>query len=393
LAATGSQPAGTPISSASIAFWRRNLTHRKLRSALAVSGVGFAVLFMFIQLGFLATVESTARALTSRLSGELILISPRFMNLRLTHDIPRSRLFQAQAVPGVRDVVPLYVRYTRWRSAAGDGSCEMLALGVSLEGPSALTVVDPVRDEAVLRRPDAVLMDSLAQGKCGPTGEGALGDVNDRRRMSVGGHYTLGVGLQSDGSFVVGDGAFYELFGGHRLERPQMGIVFVAPESDPREVARGLRARLPPDTRVVTRDQLESEQVRFWVDETAVGNMFRLGTLVGFVVGIVILYQVLSTDIRNQQQQFATLKAMGYSDRQLYGLVLRQGWAYALLGYVPGAVCALAVYGIAHHTTLLPIFMTASRAAFVLLLTVVMCTAAAVLSLRRIADADPAELF
>jgi putative ABC transport system permease protein len=351
------------------------------------------VLFMFMQLGFLATVESTARAVTSQLTGELILLSPRFMNLRLTHDIPRSRLFQAKAVSGVRDVVPLYLRYTRWRSAVGDASCEMLALGVSLEGPSALRVVDPVRDEAVLRRPDAVLMDALAQRKCGPTGAGAQGDVNDRRRMSVGGHYTLGVGFQSEGSFVVGDGAFYELFGGHRLQRPQMGIVFVAPESDPREVARELRARLPPDTRVVTRDELESEQVRFWVDETAVGNMFRLGTLVGFVVGIVILYQVLATDIRNQQQQFATLKAMGYSDRRLYGLVLRQGWAYALLGYIPGAFCAVAVYAVAHQATLLPISMTWGRAVFVLLLTLAMCTAAALFSLRRIADADPAELF
>ncbi len=348
---------------------------------------------MFMQLGFLATVESTARVLTSQLTGELLLISPRFMNLRLTHDIPRARLFQAQSVPGVRDVVPLYVRHTRWRSAVGDGSCEMLAMGVSLEGPSSLALVNPVRDEAVLRRPDAVLMDSLAQGKCGPTGVDAQGDVNDRRRMSVGGHYTLGVGFQSDASFVVGDSAFYELFGGDRLHRPQMGVVFVDPRFDPKEVARALRARLPPDTRVATREEVEAEQVRFWVDETAVGNMFRLGTLVGFVVGIVILYQVLATDIRNQQQQFATLKAMGYGDRRLYGLVLRQGWAYALLGYVPGALCAMLVYAVANHATLLPIFMTWGRAVFVLLLTLLMCTAAAVFSLRRITDADPAELF
>jgi putative ABC transport system permease protein len=348
---------------------------------------------MFMQLGFLATVESTARVLTSQLTGELVLISPRFMNLRLTHDIPRERLFQARAVPGVREVVPLYVRYTRWRSAVGDGSCEMLAMGVSLEGPSALAMVDPVRDEPILRRPDAVFMDSLAQGKCGPTGMDAQGDVNERRRMSVGGHYTLGVGFQSDASFVVGDSAFYELFGGHRLHRPQMGVVFVDRGFDPRDVARALRSRLPPDTRVATREELEAEQVRFWVDETAIGNMFRLGTLVGFVVGIVILYQVLSTDIRNQQQQFATLKAMGYGDRRLYELVLRQGWAYALLGYVPGALVAMLVYAVAKHATLLPIFMTWGRAAFVLLLTLVMCTLAAVFSLRRITDADPAELF
>jgi len=358
-----------------------------------VSGIGFAVLFMFMQLGFLATVENTARVLTDRLAGDVLLLSPRLSDLRRMHGVPRARLVQAASVPGVESVVPLYVRFTVWRTTDRARRCEMLALGVSLEGPSPLTLPELAQQGTELRRPEALLVDVLTQPKCGPTGIGAESIVNDRRRMVVGGRYQLGVGFQADGSFIVGEGAFYELFGGHRLEQAQIGVVRVRPGFEPEEVALALARRLPDDTRVATRAEFASEQVRFWVDDTAIGNMFLLGTVVGFVVGVVILYQVLSTDIRNQLPQFATLKAMGYRDRQLFSFVLQQSWVYALLGYVPGAALALGVYLVGREMTLLPLFMTAGRAVGVLVLSALMCTGAALLSLRKLAHADPAELF
>ncbi len=289
--------------------------------------------------------------------------------------------------------MPLFVRSTRWRTTDRARRCNMLAFGVSLEGPSPLTLPELAQFGAELRRPEAVLVDVLTQQKCGPTGVGTESIINDNRRMVVGGHYRLGVGFQSDGSFIVGEGAFYELFGGHRLLKTQIGVVRVRPGSEPRDVARALAQRLPDDTRVVTIEEYAAEQVRHWVDGTAIGNMFLLGTVVGFVVGVVILYQVLSTDIRNQLPQFATLKAMGYRDRQLFGFVLQLSWLYALLGYVPGAALALGVYFLGRKMTLLPIFMTSGRVAGVLGLSLLMCTAAALFSLSRLTRADPAELF
>jgi putative ABC transport system permease protein len=376
-----------------VPFPWRGLLHRRLRSALAVSGIGFAVLFMFLQLGFRSTVANTATAVASRLNGEILLLSPRFVDFRHPDGIPRERLYQALADPKVATVAPLYLRSTVWRTPDRSRRCEMIAFGIALDGEPPLALPGLQELRPLLARSDALLVDALTQPKCGPRAAGTLADINDRRRVRVAGQFRLGVGFLTDGAFVAGEPTYYALFGGQRLARPQIGVVRLRRGVDPGAAAQRLRHALPSDTRVVTRAQFEAEQKRFWLTDTAVGNLFTVGTLAGFIVGLVILYQVLSTDIRNQLPQYATLKAMGYPNADLQRLVLEQAWQFGLLGYLPGLLAALAIYHRGRTTTLLPLFMTPERAIGVLLLSLAMCTLAALLSARRLSHADPAELF
>ncbi|MCU0241429.1 MAG: FtsX-like permease family protein [Vicinamibacteria bacterium] len=377
----------------SVPFSRRSLFHRRLRSALAISGIGFAVLFMFLQLGFRGTVEATAASWSSRLNGQVLLISPRFVDFRRPDGIVRQRLYQAMADPQVISVAPLYLHSTVWRNPDHSMRCEMMAFGLALDGELPLDLPELPRLRPLLSNSDAVLVDTLTQPKCGPHGLGTPADVNDRRRVQVAGQFRMGVGFITESALITGEPTYNALFGRELLEKPQIAVIRVRAGADPGAVVERLRRTLPADTRVITRAQFEGEQKRFWLEDTAVGNMFTVGTFVGFVVGIVILYQILSTDIRNQLPQYATLKAMGYPHSVLKRLVIEQAWLFAILGYIPGFLTAVLIYIRGRGMTLLPLFMTPERAIGVLLLSLVMCTVAALLSTRRLNRADPAELF
>ncbi|HEY3120195.1 MAG TPA: FtsX-like permease family protein [Vicinamibacteria bacterium] len=358
---------------------------------MAVSGISVAVLFIFMQLGFYGAVSGTAVAVSSRLDAEVFLVSNRYLHLGDTETIPRSRLYEALAVAGVESATPLYARYADWRAPNGE-RCSMYALAFPLNERLALALPELPAQLGRLNEPRGILVDTVTQPKCGPADVGR--EVQVRERMAtVVGRFTMGVGFLGDGALIMSDQTFSDLFPGRSLDDVQLGLVKLRPGADAASVARHLLESLPPDTRVLTRGDLEEIQQRYWVRDTSIGNIFALGTVVGFLVGTMILYQVLSTDIRTQLPQYATLKAIGYADHQIYTMVLRQSWAFGLLGFPPGFLLSLALYAVAREATLLPISMSAARALLVLLLSLAMCTVSGLFTLRRIVRADPAELF
>jgi putative ABC transport system permease protein len=358
---------------------------------VAASGISFAVLFIFMQLGFYGAVKGTAVAVSSRLDAQLFLVSSRYLHLGDTETIPRSRLYEALAVPGVESATPLYVRYADWRAPDGE-RCSMYALAFPLNEKIPLALPELPAQLGRLSEPRAILVDTVTQSKCGPTDVGREVEVRERMGTVVG-RFTMGVGFLGDGALIMSDQTFSQFFAGRRLGEVQLGLVKLRSGSDAAAAARQLRASLPPDTRVLTKADLERIQDRYWVHDTSIGNIFSLGTVVGFLVGTMILYQVLSTDIRTQLPQYATLKAIGYTDRQIYWMILRQSWAFGLLGFPPGFLLSLVLYAVARHATLLPISMPAGRALLVLLLSLGMCTVSGLLTLGRVVRADPAELF
>ena len=244
----------------------------------------------------------------------------------------------------------------------------------------------------LFRSSDALLLDSLTQRDCGPLDPGGRVEVREQAAV-VAGRYRLGVGFLGDGSLLLSDDAFSRYFDGHPLSRAQLGLIELRPGVEPSAAAARLAGLLPPDTRVLTRDQLAELQIRHWVENTAVGNVFALGALAGFGVGLVVLHQVLATDIRKQLPLFATLVAMGYGESRLRRLVLAEAGLLAALGFAPALLLALLIFALVQRWTLLPIEMSAALVAGVAAIALAMTAAAALLSLRRLRRADPAELY
>ena len=113
----------------------------------------------------------------------------------------------------------------------------------------------------------------------------------------------------------------------------------------------------------------------------------------GFVVGCVIVYQVLYTDVSDHLPEYATLMAMGYRVSHLLGVVMREGFYLAALGYVPAYIAGQGLYWFVRDATKLPVGMDPARAITVLVMILVMCMLSSLLAMRRLIDADPAEIF
>jgi putative ABC transport system permease protein len=171
------------------------------------------------------------------------------------------------------------------------------------------------------------------------------------------------------------------------------GLVTLRPGADPDRTAQALRASLANDTQVFTRPELTAHEVRFWTTRTGTGLIFGSGLIVAIVVGIMVLYQTLATQITRQLPQFATLKAIGYTGLFLNGIVLAEAVSLMLIAFVPAFAAALGLYAVIRGETLLPVIMSPTELGGVLAIALAMSVISAFLSVGRLRRADPAEVF
>jgi putative ABC transport system permease protein len=186
---------------------------------------------------------------------------------------------------------------------------------------------------------------------------------------------------------------FADIFPGLSLDSTSLGLVKLKDGADPQATAAELRAALPKDVSVFTRAEIMEREGRFWVNQTPVGTIFNFGVLVALIVGVVFVYQVISSDIANRLTEYATLKAIGHTDRYMSLVVIQQALFLAVLGYVPGVLIALGLYALTAAQAYLPMEMTWPRLLGVFALAVIMCSLSGLLALRKVSAADPAELF
>jgi putative ABC transport system permease protein len=143
----------------------------------------------------------------------------------------------------------------------------------------------------------------------------------------------------------------------------------------------------------MTRDQFRTEEIRFWDESTPIGTIFLAGKIIGFIVGMVICYQVIYSDIADHMAEFATLKAMGYTTRYFILLILTEAVLLAVIGFLPGSAVSAGLYSWLSGKTGLLMVMTLSGLLFVFFTTVAMCVASGMLAVRKLLSADPANLF
>jgi putative ABC transport system permease protein len=378
--------------SPAVRFAWRLLVHQKRRTAVAASGIAFAILVIFMQLGFYNAVVNTALAISSRLDADLVLVSARFIHLNATGSIRNTRLFQAFSAPSVERAMPLYLHSATWREPASGVRCQMLAMGIPLADGEPLELEGVSRQLEKLEPVGTLLLDRRTPPRCAPTRADGKVEIRGQAAWVVG-DFELGVGFLADGALLMSDESFARLFRRRKLEGPHLGLLKLRAGSNPSVAQQELRRILPEDTRVLTRAELSRLQMRHWVENTAVGNVLGLGCIAGFFVGLVILHEVLSTDIRNQLPFYATLEAMGYGRRMLRRFVLQGSWILASLGFAPALVLALVIFHVIHQQTRFPILLSPGLALLVFVLSFLMCTAAALVSMQKLRRADPAELF
>lgn len=373
------------------------LTSQKVRFAVALAGVAFAVILVSMQLGFRSSVYDSAVRYHEHFVYDLVLISPRTPFLAFPESFTRRRLYQALAFEEVVSVVPVYASQGLWGNPWTYGRRPVFVVG--FDPSSDALAIDAVRERrALLTRPDVVLFDAHARPEFGPVAErfrdaGPIeARVNDRH-ITVVGLFELGTSFGLDGSLVTSDLNFLRAFPDRAPGLIEFGLIRLQSGADADSVATALRAFLEPDVEVLTHDGFVAREERYWSDTTPVGYVFGFGALMGLVVGCVVVYQILFADVLEHVREYATLKAVGYSNRDVSLVVLREAAILAVIGYAIGMAITLPLYDITAEATRLPLDMGWARAAAVLSVTVLMCGLAGFLALRQVRATDPAEVF
>jgi len=318
-------------------------------------------------------------------------VSPQYVHLRAAGAVPKSRLEQVKAIPGVENAVPFYVGNGIWRNPQTKWQREMLVLGVDPREPTfrfpELAALAPQ-----LQKPDTVIVDVKAQKGYGTVEVGTQTEL-ENRTIDVIGTYGYGSGFVADAGVIVSDQTLERLIPGYSRKDVTIGLVKLAPGADRKAVIEAIKAKMPEDTAVLERRQLEEHEQNYFVSIKPLGIMFSSGVLLAFVVGAVILYQILASEIMNKLKEYATLKAMGYSNGYMNSVILQQATIYALLGFIPALLLSLGLYTMTRLAVNLPMVMTWGRVVFVLVLSIAMCSVSGMLASRKVARADPADLF
>lgn len=404
-------PAPPPVPLA----WR-NLAHDKVRFALFASGIGFAVVLMGVQYGIMNAMLDSNTALIRRLKCELVLVNPNKAALVFRGGISRRRVEQAEGVAGVRSVSPLYLEYAtaQLRHTASDpkGRTNTRQIRVIGVDPAAdvLDLSGVTADEwRALNTPGTALYDRKSRPHPDQTshpGESVFGKLEPGARTELAGRditlvggFEIGFDFSTDGSLVVSDRTFSgwvrePLYPLNPLAEADLGCVKLKPGADPDAVKAALQAKFPEgDVLVLTRDELEAREKRFWWTNTPIGFAFGAGVVLGFVVGMVICYQILASDVADHLPEYATLKAIGYTNRYLSWIVLQESLILAAAGFVPGIAVTYGTYLLLTEMTGLPMVLTPGRFALILGLTVVMCVASGMLAVGKVKKVDPADVF
>jgi putative ABC transport system permease protein len=369
----------------------RILTHDKGRTALAVAGVFMAILLVFVQLGFFIAVPQGGMLLYDRTRFDLLIASTGYEYQVQPGGFPLSQLDKARTAPEVALAAPLYFGSAKWRSGEDGKAPDVFVIGLDPQD-RIFTSEDINRQLAVLDRADTTLVDSMTRPMFGPLTTGRVVEISGEK-VKIGGDYVLGTGFMGLGVILVSTQNFVRLFPYRKLGQVNLGLIQLKQGVDPDRAAASLRQLLGGDIQIFTRPELEAHETAYWTTRTSVGLLFGSGLIVSFIVGVMVVYQILATQVSRQLPQFATLKAVGYGDRFLNGTVITMALLIVLAGFFPALVAALGIYEVIREETLLPVEMSGPRIAVVFAATLAMAAASALLSMSSLRRADPADLF
>lgn len=388
--------------SASTPLAWKNLTHDARRLLVSVAGVGFAVLLIFMQLGFRnALLESTVQVLRG-LNGELVVLSRAKYALPATERFDLRRIYQAGGTPGVAAIYPFYMEtlYSFLRPAGGRGYPIRVLAWHPHQPTFRLRWLTGAR--ADLESPGIAAFDRTSRAKYrfpapGQPLDQFSGELAGQR-LRLAGTFYLGVDFATDGNLVMTAENIARFFpqrspGGNPLDQVDLAVVQLEPGADVNATRAAIARRLPADVQVLRRDELIEREKAFWNSNAPIGYIFFVGVIVGILVGVVICYQIIYSDIADHLREFATLKAMGYGNRYFLRMALTQGLYLSVLGFVPSLLVTAGAYYLLARYTGLTMQLSGELVAQVFVFTVFMCCASGLFALRRLWVLDPAELF
>ena len=368
-----------------------------MKLAAAAAGVVVAVMLMLVQLGIRQGAMDNSVSFTRLIEADLVVVSPRTKTIFQSSQFPRRLLYRLPAHASVEAVSEIYMSQARWKN-----QWEHIEVPISVYGIEPTTNMISLPGYAAhldqLRLPDRFVFDGMSRDTFGPVAktlqeQGAVETELNQRRIHIVAAMSIGVSIANDGNVYCSPANFLRVFPGRTAGAIDLGLVRLKPGASRELVIKELQPLLGTEAKLFTRDELIAKEIQHMRDSAPIDFIFGMGTVIGFFIGFVVVYQILYTEVTNHLPQLATMKAMGFTDHYLLRLVVWQALILSVLGYVPGFILALGLYEIAEKEIQMPFVMTWSRGIGVFLATVAMCAMSAVIAVRKAWSADPAEVF
>ncbi|NDJ19218.1 ABC transporter permease [Myxacorys almedinensis A] len=420
---------------------RKNLFEDIPRFVVAQAGIMFAVSLVTIQVGILQGFTRSTARLIDQSNVDLWVASEDMVHLELSSAIAAERVMQAQKVEGVDRAEALMIRSSIWRDPSGnitpirifgfDPSTRMFAgFGISqgkldsLKQPYTVMVDQGSLKFLALNQlsdpPESSPANRGSIGSFGTLPAQVVGLTNDTQSIAssififtslenANAYGTAGMNSavncirQPSGELSCVNNFENQPLKATPVEAPPprrlsiadpISYVMIRAQSgqDLGQLKQRLQSTLP-GTQVYTQAEMSSITRAYWSQRTGVGFVLGLGASVGFIVGMVIVGQILYSSVSDHLREFGTLKAMGASNWVIYSVILEQALWMAVLGYIPSiALCfGLGVWTQAAKGIM--ILITPATAGGILVLTVVMCVGSALFAVQKVTRVDPAIVF
>lgn len=381
-----------------VALAWKQLIHERQRLLAAILGILFADVLMFMQFGFEGALFQLCRVIPNNLQADLVIINKQTQTISIQpQPFSRRNLYAAMNNPNIESGNAVYLAGTPWKNP--ETGVERSILVVGFEPYQPLLNVEGVAEQLEkLRQTDDVLFGRYSRPEFGnvadalDNGKQYFVEVN-RRRMQVTGLATIGASFANDGTIITSDLNFLRIFPSRKAEQIDVAALRIKDGADVQKVKAELEKSISSDLRVMTKNEFSDFEQNYWTGATPIGFIFKFGALFGFIVGVIITYQIIYTDVSNHLPEYATLKAMGYSNSFLTVVVFKQAFYLAIFGFIPSYFVAQVLYILAGRGANLELNLTIERAVFILVATLVMCFASGLIAVRKLKKADPADIF
>ncbi|NMF85946.1 ABC transporter permease DevC [Nodosilinea sp. P-1105] len=379
-----------------------NLIHDRKKFLTSLAGVSFAVLLMFLFTGFQNALYDSQTQLLEQFNGDIVIINRLKENMFVPRSFARRRLYQAQAFDGVEAAYAVYTSDARWKNPETKATRPVRVIAYNPADP-VLPMAEVLAYQRQLTLPNTALIDRRARAELGPREAGVVTELADRQIQIIG-TFALGTDFAAgNGNLIMSDQNFLRYFADRGPEEDErsfatadIGVLKLAPGTDVDRLVQTLRQHLPQDVLVLPKDGPEGfirRERTYWEENTNIGFVFSLLTAMGFVVGIILVYQILYTDVADHWSEYATLKAMGYGNGFLFGVVIQEAMILSVLGFIPGFLISALFYNLAAGVTGLLFVMTLGRIVNLYIATFMMCLISGTIAVRKVQRTDPAEVF
>jgi putative ABC transport system permease protein len=376
------------------------LSKEKSRFLTALAGIAFACILIFIEMGFEQALYKSSIRPHMTMQGDLFLVSPEYQTLYNIKSFNRHKLYQVLGVNGVTAVNSLRISKVSFKNPQNKSFRELLIFGITPEKPAIASGAGPEAIDS-LKQLGCVLFDSSSRPEYGPitqifaNQQTCVTEVN-KIRTRISGFFQMGASFAADGNLLTSDSTIIKLDNHLKREEIEVGLISLKPQLKPEHLKilqAQIARRLGSSVQVLDKEEFCQRERNYWANSTGIGFIFGLGVAVGLIVGVVIVYQVLWADVVDHLPEFATLKAMGYTDSYLFQIIMVEALILSIVGFIPGLIASLGLYQVAQAATLYPLTMPPERIALVFSLTVAMCVLSGLIASRKLRSADPAALF